>query len=174
MTKAELRATMKAVRAAIEPGDTADRLARHADRLPPGLIAAYRPIRNEIDPLPLALSRGETVALPVTEGPIMEFRAWRPGEPLTEGAFGILEPTGPMVRPDVLLVPLLAFTRGGARLGYGAGHYDRYLSAHGGVPIGVAYAAQEVPSLPVEAHDVPLEAVATEAEFIQCKEGACA
>lgn len=175
MAKAALRKKMLARRRALAPGRSAARLAAHAPRLPAGLVAAYRPIRGEIDPQPLAFAAGgATIGLPVTDGPIMHFRAFRDGDTLAKGAFGIEEPTGPPVLPDVLLVPLLAFTRAGARLGYGAGHYDRYLAAHGGVAIGVAFAAQEVATLPVEPHDVPLHAVATEDEFIVCQEGACA
>ncbi len=67
---------------------------------------------------------------------------------------------------DMLVCPCVAFDAQGNRLGYGAGNYDRYLSqllalgTHeftAGVQIvGVAFAEQQVPSIPVEEHDIPL------------------
>jgi 5-formyltetrahydrofolate cyclo-ligase len=69
-------------------------------------------------------------------------------------------------RPDLLIVPLLAFDNDGYRLGYGAGYYDRYLSEHRAKrtirAIGIAYAGQHVDKLPHEPHDEPLDAVVTE------------
>ena len=70
--------------------------------------------------------------------------------------------------PEVLFVPLLAFTASGHRLGYGGGFYDRTLAAlrGAGAPvtaIGFAYGAQRVAELPLEATDLALDAVVTEA-----------
>ncbi|MEM8665753.1 MAG: 5-formyltetrahydrofolate cyclo-ligase [Pseudomonadota bacterium] len=114
------------------------------------------------------------MALPVVSQNRMAFHLWREGERLVPGAFGIDEPTGRVVLPDLLLVPLLAFTRQGGRLGYGAGHYDRYIAAHQGVrTIGIAFAAQELPNLPLEDHDETLAAIATEREWIAISEDLC-
>ena len=62
---------------------------------------------------------------------------------------------------SVWIVPGLAFTCDGRRIGYGGGWYDRFLSAasQGALKLGVAYSFQLVDSLPVEPHDVPLTAV---------------
>ncbi|XWN31966.1 MAG: 5-formyltetrahydrofolate cyclo-ligase [Devosia sp.] len=169
LRRAALKARQNAARAI---PNAAERLAQHADALPPfTLIAAYVPMRDEIDPVPLALaaSSGRPIALPAVAGKQMSFRAWCEGDPLTDGPFGTREPMGESVVPDLLLVPLLAFTRKGDRLGYGAGHYDRWLARHEATAIGVAYGAQEVPSLPVEPHDVPLTAILTEADIIHCR-----
>ena len=64
--------------------------------------------------------------------------------------------------PDVVFVPLVGFTPDGARLGMGAGHYDRWLEAHpAALAIGMAWDCQEVAALPLEPHDRPLAAIVT-------------
>jgi 5-formyltetrahydrofolate cyclo-ligase len=83
---------------------------------------------------------------------------------LAVGPFGMLQPD-PMAEtlvPDVLLVPLVGFTDACARLGQGGGHYDRWLAEHRpALAIGLAWDAQLMAALPVEPHDVPLDAVVT-------------
>ncbi len=64
---------------------------------------------------------------------------------------------------DLVILPLLAFDRTGVRLGYGGGYYDRFLAACGATRVGLAFGLQESEKLPVEAHDVRLEVVVTEA-----------
>lgn len=66
--------------------------------------------------------------------------------------------------PDVVVVPGLAFTRAGDRLGQGGGWYDRFLAGTRGdcTTIGVGFDVQIVDRLPVEAHDVRLDHVVTE------------
>jgi len=77
------------------------------------------------------------------------------------------------VTPDILVVPLLAFTRAGGRLGYGGGYYDRTLEAlrNGGKPlvVGYAFGAQEVDALPLSPLDQPLDWVVTERGAIRCR-----
>jgi 5-formyltetrahydrofolate cyclo-ligase len=70
----------------------------------------------------------------------------------------------PIQEIDVLLVPGLAFDLSGGRLGNGAGHYDRILSSARGdaIGIGIAPAVRLVDSVPVEAHDVRVDWLATE------------
>ena len=86
-------------------------------------------------------------------------------EGVSEGAFGIMEPiaTTP-IEPseiDVMIVPGVAFTRQGARLGRGKGFYDKYLSRNGfrAHTIGVCYPCQIVENLPTEEHDRVLDCV---------------
>ena len=86
---------------------------------------------------------------------------------LVAGPMGIREPAASGVfsidslEPAIWVVPGLAFTAKGARLGYGGGWYDRFLSAAapGSVALGVAYPFQIVTELPVEPHDIALTAV---------------
>ena len=83
---------------------------------------------------------------------------------LAPGSFGIPEPleSWPRAVPDVLLVPLLAFDAGGHRLGYGGGFYDRTLALLKVPAIGIAYAGQEIASIPFGPHDRTLNMVLTE------------
>ncbi len=84
---------------------------------------------------------------------------------LAQGAYGILEPQGetPFSAADIdlIIVPGVAFTLSGGRLGRGKGYYDRYLSRPDfrGFKIGVCYPHQIVDSLPVEEHDVLMDLV---------------
>ena len=83
---------------------------------------------------------------------------------LETGPYGIRQP-GPDAEelvPDILFVPLVGFTERLERLGQGGGHYDRWLAAHPEArAIGLAWDAQLVESLPVEPHDMALDAVVT-------------
>lgn len=136
------------------------------------VVAGYWPLEGEIDPLPLMTAlaaRGHVLALPaVTEtGGILEFRRWAPGDALESGPRGTSHPAdAPPVIPDAVLVPLLAFDRRGFRLGYGGGYYDRTLGGlrRGGalVAVGLAFAAQEVETVPTDPWDIPLDLIATE------------
>ncbi|MCF8478990.1 MAG: 5-formyltetrahydrofolate cyclo-ligase [Rhodospirillum sp.] len=147
-----------------------------AEVFPPesAVVGAYWPMPGEIDVRPLLEALAErrvALALPVVaerEGPLI-FRRWSPGDPLEPGPLKTVHPipTMPEVRPDWLLVPLMGFDRRGFRLGMGGGFYDRtlaVLASEGRSPftLGVAFSAQEVDELPVEGHDYPLHAVATE------------
>ena len=138
---------------------------------PGAIVAGFWPLPGEIDVRPLLHALAENgclLCLPETppRGSPLLFRQWTPGEALQLGRFGTRHSTGPVVTPETLLVPLLAFDRSGARLGFGGGYYDRTLPTlpHSRA-IGCAFAAQEVPAVPTEPFDVPLDAVVTEQAF---------
>jgi 5-formyltetrahydrofolate cyclo-ligase len=148
--------------------------------LRPDVVSAYFPLPNEPSTLPLFdhLSvAGFKTALPVTGklGTPLVFRLWRPGEPTAKGKMAIEEPSenAPEVAPDLLFIPLAAFDRGGNRIGYGAGFYDRSLEQLRAFKpicaVGVAYAAQEFPKIPNDTHDESLDYVLTERELIDCR-----
>jgi 5-formyltetrahydrofolate cyclo-ligase len=76
-----------------------------------------------------------------------------------------------VVDPDVLLVPVTAFDRTGARLGKGRGVYDRAIAAFrrrglSPVLVGIAFSVQEVPAIRREPHDVGLDWIVTEKETL--------
>ncbi|MDB5412124.1 MAG: 5-formyltetrahydrofolate cyclo-ligase [Rubritepida sp.] len=174
--KAQLRRDCIAARTAIPGAGQAlrDVLLRESPPRPGALIGGFWPMGAEIDTRPAleALhARGHRIALPFTppRGRPLEFRPWAPGTAMAPGPMGTQHPAeGEAVFPDWLLVPLLAFDRTGARLGYGGGYYDRTLALlRGATAIGVAYAAQEIPQVPTGPHDFPLNAIATEKGLIR-------
>jgi 5-formyltetrahydrofolate cyclo-ligase len=155
-----------------------EELAAHVLRnCPPptgAIISGFWPIGDEIDLRPLLLAlheRGNRVALPVTSrrGEPLTFRGWQPGDVLVPERFGTVRPTGDILVPDMLLIPLLAFDAKGGRLGYGGGFYDRTLAT---LPnrfrLGCAFAAQQVDAVPNGPYDIRLDAVATERGIICC------
>ncbi len=150
---------------------------RLARRWSPAVVSGFHPIRDEPDVLALLgalVADGLDVALPVVRAreTHLDFRLWRPGEPTALGPMGIPEPlaSAPAVDPDLLFTPLACFDRRGGRVGYGAGYYDRTLARLRAMKtnraVGVAYGLCEVPAVPYEAHDQPLDAIVTEQETI--------
>jgi len=147
---------------------------RVAARLPApagAVVGFYWPIRGEIGLHALLrrlIEQGAGAALPVVveKGRPLEFRAWRPGDRLERGVWDIPVPAERrVVRPGVLLVPLVGFDGQGYRLGYGGGYYDRTLAAMDPKPlaIGVGYELGRLPTIHPQPHDVPMDAIVTEA-----------
>ena len=168
---------------AAERAAAAETIARRMFPLaiaPGVIVSGFSPLKSEINPVPLLrrLSDGGAgLALPVVAGkgkPLI-MRAWAFGEPLDSGVWGIREPKpeAPEVAPDILLVPLLAFDRSGNRVGYGAGYYDMTIAKLRALKsvtaVGIAFAAQEIASVPVTPRDARLDLVLTEREVIDLR-----
>jgi 5-formyltetrahydrofolate cyclo-ligase len=171
-SKSDLRIAAREKRRALARPDFAQAIARHAEALaiPKGaVVAGYHALPEEADPallLERLVERGCHLAYPrvAAKGQPLEFHRVPDGEVLAPGTFGIHEPldSWPRARPDILLVPLLAFDGRGHRLGYGGGFYDRTLALLNVPAIGIAYAGQEAASLPRDEHDRTLDMVLTE------------
>lgn len=168
---ARRRAT-HAARGTHAPHELRERVLREIQ--PQGkIIAGYWPLGDEIDPRPMLIGLGEAggqIALPAVagQGMVLIFRGWRNGDPLESGPFGTAHPPAraPLVEPDTLMLPLIAFDRVGNRLGYGAGYYDRTVAnlrrQRKVLVIGIAYDEQEVEEVPAAAHDQRLDGVITD------------
>lgn len=185
--KSTLRRAALARRRALSEAERARgvvRLLGSVDHLPipdGATVSGFWPIRGEIDPLPLMRvlrERGCRLCLPaVIDATTIVFREWLNDDDLVETGFGTMGPdaTAGIVDPDVLLVPVAVFDRSGGRIGYGAGYYDRAIEKlhdKGLAPalIGIAFSCQETAEVPVEAHDQPLDLIATELDIIACRQ----
>lgn len=182
--KAEMRAAARSRRAtaAREHPDAARGVADTFRRAFPlrarTVVAGYYPIADEVDIRPLLRrlrEEGHAIALPrvVRAGTPLTFAEWCEGDDLVAGPLGTRQPaeSAAAAHPTVVLVPMLAFDRSGYRLGYGSGYYDRTLAAlrreRPITAIGVAFAAQEVVSVPHGEHDQRLDWVVTEREALE-------
>jgi 5-formyltetrahydrofolate cyclo-ligase len=189
-----LRASLRARRRAVTPEQRAKAarlVARNVDRafrLRPGLrVAIYASFREELDSGPLlrlARKRGCRIFLPRIDSRTvsMKFVEALAGARETTNHLGIVEPHGTRAISarwlDLVLLPLVGFDTHGMRLGMGGGYYDRafafrnrHTAWRGPRLVGVAYSFQQVPSIDREWHDVPLDAVVTEAGVIRCSTG---
>ncbi len=185
VTKAELRALGLARRAGMTKEErrlaSEAAVARLRPLLRPGeVVSLFWPMRDEIDPRGLidgVRAAGGGVAMPVVEKRRMFFRSFSGEHCLEDGVFGTRHPSAaePVVDPGFVVAPLAAFDRRGGRIGYGAGHYDYAIAGlkARGRPLrvaGIAFACQEVERVPLEAHDVRLQLVATERELIDAED----
>ena len=138
------------------------------------IIAGYWPVNAEINVLPLMMQlqqRGYACALPtmVKKNAPLVFRNWTEKMPMRVNAYGIKEPVSAkstVVRPDILIVPMLAFDAAGGRMGYGLGFYGLTLrqlkTAAPLIAVGVAYDLQKLDRVPPESHDCTMDMVVTD------------
>ena len=152
-------------------------MARVMPHLKPDMVvAAYYPMKDEIDPMPILAAltaNGNVTALPWFAGrdaPMIFRRA--PAD--APGPWGVLQPANDAsaVRPDVILVPLVAADLACNRIGHGKGHYDRALAnlrRSGAVrTIGLAWDTQVLDApLPTDPWDIALDAIATPDRWIE-------
>lgn len=127
---------------------------------------------NEVDTCPLIrqlLDEERTVLVPVAApGRSMPWSRLDSFSDLAPARFGLLEPRPERLRiaeppaGSVVLVPGLAFTPQGDRIGYGGGYFDRFLAGFTGVKIGLAFDCQIAETLPHAPHDVRVDMVVTE------------
>jgi 5-formyltetrahydrofolate cyclo-ligase len=149
------------------------RLCGLLNEQPAIILGVYWPFQGEYDPRPLVdwrMAQGSTVALPAVidkKGPL-EYRAWRPGEPLVDGVWNIPVPEKRhLVIPHAVLAPVVGFDRQCFRLGYGGGYFDRTLAALAPPPlaIGVGFELSLMETIYPQPFDIPMDVIVTEAQI---------
>jgi 5-formyltetrahydrofolate cyclo-ligase len=176
--KAELRARMIEVRRStvgmLRPDERAFAARSLAEWLEGrwargAVVASYRAIGLELDPSPA--TPGAALPWFADRDSPMRFRR---GPPVERGPWGIPQPPddAPEVIPDVVLVPCLAVSPAGDRLGRGGGHYDRWSASlprrQSVMLVGVAWWVQLIGHIPREPHDLRLDHVAMPHRWIDC------
>ena len=180
--KAERR-RLRSERAALsvsQRADAARALAGHLDALlaeqeiavAGRIVSGYWPIKGEPDLrgwLAAQHAHGAKTALPIVEvkaAPLV-FRAWTPETRMVRGDWNIPVPprAAERVVPDIVLAPLVGWDAAGYRLGYGGGYFDRTLATLLPRPyvIGVGLQLSRLSTIYPQPHDVPLDAIVTEA-----------
>jgi 5-formyltetrahydrofolate cyclo-ligase len=121
-----------------------------------------------------SLDAGKRVFLPLLDSGAMSAAELKPGDSLAVTAYGPKEPADRVaVDPgevDLVVAPGLGFDREGYRLGYGGGHYDRYLATLEPLTprVGIAFQQQIVDELPHEPGDERLDLIVTDREVVLC------
>ena len=141
-------------------------------------ISIYYPSNYEVDTINLlkilSLKKNLITSLPklLPDGK-MKFIAWNFLEPLKVNKYGFLEPldSPKSIKPDIMVVPLLAFDKFHNRLGYGKGYYDKFLSRYLKkkrpiLTIGLAFSFQKYKKIPTTKTDMKLDYILTEKGFI--------
>jgi len=183
--KKALRARVRAARDALPPEEHARRSAAiHARLFGLTEFAAARSVmvfssfgsevstRGIIERL---ADEGRRIALPHVIGSDMEAVGYRPGDAVTMSSFGAMEPAGgtpvPPEEIDLVVTPGLVFDRAGYRLGYGGGHFDRFLVRvrRDTLRVGVCFDLQVVDELPRDPWDQPVDLLVTDRETIRCR-----
>jgi len=134
-------------------------------------IGSYYPIGSEVltqDIMQDAISQGKEICLPKVIGNDLIFKKIDDLSNLEKGNFDIMEPKDncPVLEKlDVILVPTVAISRSGFRLGYGYGYYDRFLAEKNLVTIALTYTKQIVKLIPHSDTDIKIDWIVTEDEF---------
>ncbi|QDU72198.1 5-formyltetrahydrofolate cyclo-ligase [Mucisphaera calidilacus] len=180
-SKAQARAQAKAQRITMDAIARLDASAAIRNRLlempevhEADTIFAYVSMQDEVAThklLDQLLEQGKTVAVPVVIGEEIVPHLLHDLEDLYPDRFDIPAPQTRVpldLTPDVTIVPGLAFTPAGQRLGRGGGYYDRYLTSHPETsPIAVCFENQILDALPTEATDFPVPVIVTEKRLIR-------
>ena len=135
------------------------------------VFSGYWPIKGEPDLRPVLASlhrAGVSVALPLVEvkaAPLV-FRRWTPETRMQRGDWNIPvpPPEAEAVVPEIALAPVMGWTEGAYRLGYGGGYFDRTLAALSPRPftIGIGLQAARLATIYPQPHDIRLEVILTE------------
>ena len=136
-------------------------------------IACYFPIGSEVDTHDIMLNilkQGKNLLLPRIVDDNIQFYIVSNLEKLERGSFEIMEPKDSCDRAkkiDCVLIPTVGVSKLGIRIGYGKGYYDKFLSSTGAVKISLTYSKQIVKIIPSDSHDIKMNWVVTEDEYIK-------
>lgn len=181
--RAEVRPRVRAIPAALHATGS-QRIAEAIRQLPEWQSAKsvllFVPLTDEPDLLGLLLETvqsGRTTALPAFDAATGVYQVRQVSDLATDlvpGEFNVPEPAPhcpllPVATLDFAVVPGIAFSSVGGRLGRGRGFYDRLLAATRAVTCGVGFDEQLIPEMPVEPHDVKLHYVVTPSRVHDCR-----
>ena len=135
-------------------------------------IGIYYPISYEIDVLKILefkILNKSIISLPKIKKDKLKFYEWNKANIMEVNKFGILEPilTKSLIKPNVLLIPLLVYDDQKNRLGYGKGYYDKFLGNFlkknkNILTIGIAFSFQKYKKIPISINDIKLDNILTE------------
>ena len=174
MDKATLRREIREKKRAMPQEEIVSRSEKLAEKLfatkgyqQAKTIYGYLPFNQEVRTVPIleqALRDGKRVAVPKVYGDTMKFLYVEEFTRVAPSDFGVPEPIADTPVADdptaLVLMPGLAFTKAGERMGYGGGYYDRFLAQEQAHPtVALCFEFQIVESLPTEAFDIPVDMV---------------
>jgi len=176
--KARIRDILRKRKDAMVPEDRLKKslaITRHLMKIikPGETVMVFTSKEKEVNTKPLILALFEkknpvVVPIIVKEDVSLRLSYLKDFAALVPSTFGVPEPIGSEIpaepsNVDTIILPMLGFDRTGGRIGYGAGYYDRFLSKHENLrKIGVAFACQEMASLPVDENDIRMDSIITE------------
>lgn len=177
-TKARVREILRARKEAMAPEDRLEKSRKICwhlmNEIPDGkTVMVFTSKEKEVNTRPLILAlfdRKNPVVVPIIQKEDVSLRLsyLRDFSALVPSTFGVPEPIGSEIPAragdvDIIILPMLGFDRAGGRIGYGAGYYDRFLEKNPDLTkIGIAFACQEIDSLPVDENDVRMDRIITE------------
>jgi 5-formyltetrahydrofolate cyclo-ligase len=135
-------------------------------------LGIYYAIGSEVktyDILQDILKSKKEVSLPKVVKKDLVFKKITSLSDLEEGNFSVMEPKDyceEVKNMDVIIVPAIALTKEGYRLGYGFGYYDKYLSSRKSRTIALCYSKQIIKSFPHSDHDIRIDCIVTEDKVI--------
>lgn len=134
-------------------------------------VGVFYPLSDEVY-WPTTLTAAKQLAFPEVVGREMLFRQCGLEALVEVKQFGqkmrVPGQGHQVVKPDIIIVPGIAFDQTGNRLGRGGGFYDSYLAKFDGPKIGICKSLQLVDELPIEEHDIKVDFVITEKNLIEC------
>ncbi|WP_057911735.1 5-formyltetrahydrofolate cyclo-ligase [Peribacillus muralis] len=139
-----------------------------------GITISIHPEVSTLRIIEQAWREGKKVAVPKCDPhqKSMEFKKISSFDELESVYHGLLEPVANTAKAtkdelDVLIVPGLAFTIEGFRLGFGGGYYDRFLPGYKGATLALAYELQLVEELPIDVHDIAVGKLITPTKILR-------